>query len=178
MKHLNINDIISNHEKRAEKRKESFNKVLEMCYKKIDKSSKLDNIACFFDVPEFLVGFPLFSLNECIMYVYNHLVKNGFTVQYIFPRILYISWLTPQYIHHVKQLTEPNPQSTHALLMAPATDLPNIGIAKQVSPPHGNKSPTRARTLPQRRTPVPKKTVQGKSIAEFKANGRCVLNLN
>jgi hypothetical protein len=179
MKHLNISDIISSHEKRTEKRKESFKKVLELCYKRIEKCSQQDNIGCFFDVPEFLIGLPLFSINECIIFVYNHLISSGFTVQYIFPRILYISWLTPQYVHQVKQLTSLSPQ---ARLLPPTAKGQKVKHVQSFEPPTINAQPTH--TLPTKASPqrkkMPKKPLnppEGKSIAEFKANGRCILNL-
>lgn len=197
MKHLNINDIISHHEKRAEKRRESFNKVLDMCYKMIDKSSKLDNVACFFDVPEFVIGYPLFNLNECIVYVYNNLVRNGFTVNYIFPRILYISWLTPQYVHQVKQLTAPvnvhNGIVDCTGMQKPktATNTSHVAIQQYnnttATPAKATRknSPIRSRRAPKATTPLSgQKTIQSvivpgtRSIAELKANGRCVLNLS
>jgi hypothetical protein len=193
MKHLNINDIIVNNEIRAHKRKESLDKVLDMCYKKIENSSKLDNIACFFDVPEFVIGFPLFNLNECIVYVYNHLINSGFTAQYIFPRILYVSWVTPHYVDHIKQRMEPRHEPMHENLNK---YILTLGTPSQTNiQPHQTKTqrkqspPPRARVASQKKTTVlaqsPKhinqeqvvKIGKSKSIAEYKANGRCILNL-
>ncbi len=122
-------------------------------------------------------------------------MSSGFTVQYIFPRILYISWLTPQYMHQVKQLTEPN-RSQQARLLPPTvkghktkpiqTVSTNISIDPPLNtlnniPKQTTCAPTKIATATQRKTTknTTKKniTVQGKSIAEFKANGRCVLDL-
>lgn len=151
MKQLCISDIQSSIQKKAEKRKESFNKVLEMCFKRIENGAKFDKIACFFDVPEFVIGYPLFDLNECIMYVYSQLVKNGFQVQYIFPRILYISWFKPD----IKQT------SNQPLLMhePKKTNTPATAPAKR-----GRKKATQP--------------ANGKSVAEFKPSGKFILNLS
>lgn len=95
MKHLHAKDLIVNLEKRNEKMKESYERVLELCYRHIENCSNFNAVACFYEIPEFLMGYPLFNLNECILYVYKQLISNDFNVSYIFPRILFVSWFKP-----------------------------------------------------------------------------------
>lgn len=169
MKHLNINDIASNNEKRNEKRRECFDKVLEQCYKRVEKSAKLDNIGCFFDVPEFVIGYPLFSLNECILHVYNKLVQNGFQVQYIFPRILYVSWASVAAQSSVATPQSKKPVAARQLTIEHKPAVPRPQTTRAASPER--KAP-----VPQRKVIQNKKTT--KSIAEFKPSGKFVLNLS
>ena len=49
-------------------------------------------MCCFFEVPEFVIGYPLYNINECVNYIHDKLTSNGFLVKYYFPNILYISW--------------------------------------------------------------------------------------
>ena len=101
-------DIIAAQAKRQNKRYESFEQILNRCHKTINKSIEVlrNNHHCFFEVPEFIIGYPLYDLNECIEYVIRKLTQEGFYVRYFFPRILYISW-APQ---PSPALPQPQPQ--------------------------------------------------------------------
>ena len=46
----------------------------------------------FFEVPEYIFGYPLFDINDAIRFVVDALTKNGFLAVYYFPRFVYISW--------------------------------------------------------------------------------------
>ena len=84
---------------KTERRREAFEKILESCYKKMENCVKVTRNAnsLFFEVPEVMMGYPLYDLNECVSYVIDFLKSKGFTVTYTFPKLLYISWET-----HVK----------------------------------------------------------------------------
>lgn len=91
---LNAKDIVAAQAKKTNKRQESFKRILEQCNKQIKKSIEIErNVTfTFFEVPEFLIGYPLFELNECIEYLVKSLTSSGFTVKYFFPRILFVTW--------------------------------------------------------------------------------------
>ena len=46
----------------------------------------------FFAIPEFLIGVPLYDVNELRTYMMNSLEKNGFKLMYIHPNWLMIDW--------------------------------------------------------------------------------------
>lgn len=89
---LTINDILAKKKHREEKRHEVFNILLERCCKKIEQADNMKILYCVFEVPEFLFGYPLYNLNECVGYLLQELTKRGFQVQYIFPHTIIISW--------------------------------------------------------------------------------------
>lgn len=91
---LNVKDVLEVQAKKQSKRSESFDHILDKCHKTIKRSIEIirNNQHCFFEVPEFLIGYPLYDLNECIQYIVQKLTDNGFYVKYFFPRVLYISW--------------------------------------------------------------------------------------
>jgi hypothetical protein len=95
MKYLTAADILKQQGVRQAKRYEAFEIILENVYKKIQKCIQVTRnvFSCFFEVPEFLIGYPLYDLNECIQYIVKILVTKGFAIQYIFPRILFVSWM-------------------------------------------------------------------------------------
>ena len=58
-----------------------YNKVLDATevkriYNKIKLANKLNNY-CYYMIPKFIVGMPLFNISKCSEYVYNELVKKG-----------------------------------------------------------------------------------------------------
>jgi len=71
-----------------------FQKILSRVHAKIKVTSRQRNSAefCFFIVPEFLVGTPLYDSASCIAYIIEKLLSNGFFVKYTHPNLLFISW--------------------------------------------------------------------------------------
>ncbi len=72
--------------------KKHFIKILELCQIEISKSLELGYTHCIFEVPEFLIGYPLYDINECIVYVLRKLKENDYHVNYYFPKTIYITW--------------------------------------------------------------------------------------
>lgn len=92
MKQLNILDLHRSINEKKNKVNESYDKVLEICHKKIQTSADTQKVRCFIEVPAYVFGYPIFDYNKCVEHVYNSLIKNGFLVKYYFPKYLYISW--------------------------------------------------------------------------------------
>jgi hypothetical protein len=80
------------YKKRVEDRHMRFDKLIEKCFSKILHIAKTGALCMFYEVPEFVLGFPMYNLNECIEYIHQKMTDNGFFVKYFFPNILYISW--------------------------------------------------------------------------------------
>lgn len=89
---LSVKDIINNKKKRDERKSEVFQILLKECCNKIRLGDELKNMYCIYEVPEFVIGQPLYNLNEAIGYIVNELSQRGFTVQYIFPKIIIVTW--------------------------------------------------------------------------------------
>lgn len=70
----------------------TFECVLEKCSVKMKRALEKGMTNVDFDVPEFILGKPVFKLNDCIQFVMFNLIKKGFRVQYTFPHTLHISW--------------------------------------------------------------------------------------
>lgn len=92
MKKLNILDLHRNITNKKQKRIACFEKVLELCHKKIVSSADNKKVRIFYEVPDFMLGYPLYDLNDCITFVMDSLKSNGFIATYYFPKYLYISW--------------------------------------------------------------------------------------
>ena len=98
MSMININQLHQINEKRGKDRIASYEKILQKCHQKI-KSTSLKpkgNTFCFYVVPNLVFGVPIFNQNECIVYIVQALIKNGFYVVYTHPNLIYISWFQRQ----------------------------------------------------------------------------------
>lgn len=75
-----------------EKKSRCYEKVLELCHKRIINFTEREKTSCVFDFPEYVIGYPLFDLNACMQYCQKQLLTGGFLVDYYFPNRFYISW--------------------------------------------------------------------------------------
>lgn len=95
MSMINIDDLHKEKNIKIEQRKEIYETILKKCHNKIISVSKVSNnlSCCFYEVPSYVYGLPLYDKQSCIMYLVNALVNNGFDVKYTHPNLLYVSWL-------------------------------------------------------------------------------------
>lgn len=103
---LNILDLHRSMNKKKIKRTECFDRVVEICHKKIMALAENNKTRFFFDVPDYMIGFPLYDLNECIKYVVEALTRNGFLAWYYFPKYIYVSWDLEEIDSQKKQTTK------------------------------------------------------------------------
>lgn len=66
--------------------------ILEKCYTRIRRVAAMSRTRCAFEVPRFIVGMPLIDMTLCTTFLVRNLTGNGFTVHFIPPRMLNISW--------------------------------------------------------------------------------------
>ena len=85
-----LNQLI---DRRNREKNTTFREILEMCMKRVKKCAYNRQYRCVFEVPEFMLGCPLYDVNDAIQFVINALKEEcGMHVRYFFPRLLYISW--------------------------------------------------------------------------------------
>lgn len=92
MSKLNILELHRTINERRLKKNECFDKVLDLCHKKIILQTNHSKLNCFYEVPLYVFGFPIYDLTQCIEYLISTLETEGFLVKYFFPKYLYISW--------------------------------------------------------------------------------------
>ena len=71
---------------------EIYDEILVKCHKKIKYNSDLERTYCFFQIPEFIIGVPIYNVNELRTYIMNSLKKDGFEYLYVEPNWLFIAW--------------------------------------------------------------------------------------
>lgn len=92
MKQINIYELQNTINKKENLRASIFQKVLSKCHTKIQNAASNEQYFVIYDVPEYVVGLPLYNLNKCIEYLVSQLKENGFTVEHKLPKLLVISW--------------------------------------------------------------------------------------
>jgi hypothetical protein len=111
---INVNDIENFHKEKIKKWIKVYEKVLGNCYRKIREHAMRDQKYCFFSVPEYIAGFPLFNITHCVCFIIKKLNQAGFQTKLISPNIIYIHWAVEnQYERvskHQDKLPEPPPQ--------------------------------------------------------------------
>lgn len=69
----------------------TFKKVYKTVEKKIQLASNSNFYYVWYEIPEFIIGSPLYKLDECKKYVMNKIKKDGFEIEEINNFIL-IKW--------------------------------------------------------------------------------------
>lgn len=91
-KRLNIFELHRTINEKNMRKTECYEKVLETCHRKISIAAEHRQLRLMYEVPEYVVGYPIFDISNCIKFLSKSLKSNGFLVKYYFPKVLYISW--------------------------------------------------------------------------------------
>lgn len=89
---ISLEDIDTYQKEKVKNWIKVYEKVLGDCYRRIRDHVLHDQTFCFFSVPEYIPGFPIFNLTHCTCFIMRKLRQAKFSVQYFPPNILYISW--------------------------------------------------------------------------------------
>ena len=69
---INIDKLHEDREQRINQKKEIYDEVLKKCHNRIMQASKNDcSCFCFFTIPSFIYGIPLYDTKSCILYLAN-----------------------------------------------------------------------------------------------------------
>jgi len=90
---LNIHNLHNEIEKRETRKNKTYQTILEKVqYRIITVNKKSNDCYCFYIVPTFIFGVPLYDMTKCIIFIMEDLIGRGFKVNYTHPNLLYISW--------------------------------------------------------------------------------------
>jgi|TARA_B110000858_G_scaffold89583_1_gene103539 hypothetical protein len=92
MSQLNIHKLYESSRRKELKKFETFDKILQRCHNKITLYAENRKTECIYEVPEFIIGVPLYNINELKEYLISSLNKNGFILKQLPPNWIYISW--------------------------------------------------------------------------------------
>ena len=104
MSQIDMKELYSTINQKTLRRMELYDSILKKCHSRILYNSNLQRTYCFYQIPEFVIGIPLYDITELRNYVMNSLKTNGFDILYIEPNWLFIYWN----VKGVKSLTKNN----------------------------------------------------------------------
>ena len=85
---ITVEDINSFHKEKIKKWIKVYEKVLGNCFRKIREHVLRDQKFCFFLIPEYLPGFPLFNITHCSCFIIKKLNQAGFQTKFIPPNTM------------------------------------------------------------------------------------------
>jgi hypothetical protein len=89
---FDIRKLYDYQKRRSDHKKELYESLMNTVHHRIETVAKRQETQCFFQVPEFIVGKPLYDAYQCTGYMIQRLKDEGFVVQYAHPNTLYIDW--------------------------------------------------------------------------------------
>jgi hypothetical protein len=91
--------VVEIHKKQREKEKNRlkiYESISARCFKKVKESSLNEETFCFYKLPEYIPGLPLYNMTECVIFILNILHEKGFNARYCDPFMIFISWTLPK----------------------------------------------------------------------------------
>ena len=85
-------DLINTQKEREKIKFKTFAKIYSNVEKKISLASSSNFYYVWYEIPEFIIGFPLYNLDECKKYIIKELKDNGFNVEIYDDNIILIQW--------------------------------------------------------------------------------------
>jgi hypothetical protein len=184
MSGINIYDLYRNIQMKKQKRFVSYDKVFERCCHRIQQAAENEQMKVLFEIPEFIMGLPIYDITKCTAYIMTKLRNSGFFVNYFFPRILYISW-------DIKEVKAVNHELARSLTMKdeleelvppfkPHQALPPAPSQPLLLPPERRRL-TDAAAPPQHHSldsMIVPRTQLPAGLTRYKPSGKFVLNLS
>lgn len=92
MSNLTLAEIKKIQFKKEESRIKIYQSIYEKCIKRIRYFLDKNLSVCYFDVPTFIIGMPLYDIRACICYIIIKIRKANIAISYFYPNRLYINW--------------------------------------------------------------------------------------
>jgi hypothetical protein len=85
-------DLINSQKEREKIKYKTFSKIYSNIEKKINLASSSNFYYVWYEIPEFIIGFPLYNLDDCKTTVIRQLKDNGFDVEEFETNIILVKW--------------------------------------------------------------------------------------
>ena len=114
---FSVQEIHKQQRDKERKRLKIYEMITSQCFKKIKETSLTDESFLFFQLPEYIPGYPIYNMTECVMFLLNALHEKGFHARYVDNFIVFISWNLPKtnlkMIEQPKNIVESLPLKTN-----------------------------------------------------------------
>jgi hypothetical protein len=98
---LDLDELYTNNRELYEKKRALYERELRIVHKTIQESAKeTPNKYCWYQIPNMVMGVPVYDEAECTGFIFTELLENGFKVRYVHPGWLFIVWAhwVPSYL--------------------------------------------------------------------------------
>lgn len=90
---FSVYDIHKEQKEKEDKNIKIYNIILKKLFQKIKLTVQTTyNNYCFYQLPEYLQGYPLYNMTKCLWYITNILHAKGFHSKYCNDHIIFIKW--------------------------------------------------------------------------------------
>lgn len=89
---INAHELLKQQKERESIKNLTFEKIYDLIQKKIYLASMGNFYHTWYQIPEFILGLPTYSIQDCQTYITNKLKKNNFETDFYEPNIIFISW--------------------------------------------------------------------------------------
>lgn len=110
---LSLSELAKIHKKKQKCKTKTYDAILNKCHTQIRNMAKRDQTFCYYVVPLYVMGLPLYDINACIVYLLLNLKKKGFYVQMADSQTIYISWKHIYEQNVTQQQRNPNKNSNN-----------------------------------------------------------------
>ena len=90
--YLNIYSLSDDFVKKSQQRTKIYTEVLKKIHFKIKQAATNMKKHCLIAIPEYVIGMPLYDMNNCKIFLMNRLIDEGFDLKFYVPNLLNISW--------------------------------------------------------------------------------------
>ncbi len=93
---FSVTDIHQKQRQKDLRRLHVYKSILGKIFKKIKSSASNEESYCFYEVPEYIYGTPLYNMRDCVIFVLNNLHEKGFSAKYVDPYLIFVCWNLPK----------------------------------------------------------------------------------
>ena len=85
-------DLINIQKEREKIKYKTFSKIYSNIEKKINLASSNNFYYVWYEIPEFIIGYPLYNLEDCKNIIIKQIKENGFIIEEFDKNIILITW--------------------------------------------------------------------------------------
>ena len=92
---VTASELLKQQEEKKKKKEKTFKKIYKNLEKRIIIANSANHNSIWFEIPEFILGIPIYNVKECNNYLQKKLEKNGFSSKFFEPKYLSVDWSQP-----------------------------------------------------------------------------------
>ena len=89
---MSLPDILRIQEEKKQKEINLYKLIYERVHNKINRQAASNSVACLYQIPKIIYGFPLIDIPKTMEYIIKILTEKGFIAFPISHNTIYISW--------------------------------------------------------------------------------------